>query len=174
MGKQVRVFVATMLGVALLLGVGSVSSLAQTSDPAGASSQSMPRASSSNNVQAAPILDQEEWKRAVASILRRHGSQLVGDLRLLELDGVFKAKIGFDLSPDGKVSNIRVVEGSGNSDVDAAARKIPETDAPFPAFTPDMSRDGSKKIVAPFVVDLKKPEPPAADPSVPTKAIRKD
>lgn len=116
------------------------------------------------------VHDQEEWKRAVARILQRYGARLVGELLPLELNGVFKAKISFDLSPDGKVSNIKLVESSGNSQVDATALKFPTTKASFPAFTPDMSRDSPKKIVAPFEVRLEKPTPSTAETTAPAKA----
>jgi TonB family protein len=170
MEKRVRVFVSTMLGAMLLFGVGSVSSFAQTSNPPNASSQSVPSASPPPIVEALPIHNQEEWKRAVAHILRGYSHRLIGELRPLELDGVFEAKISFDLSADGKVSNIKLVDSSGNGKVDAATLKIPAKEVAFPAFAPDMSQDGPKKIVVPFVVHLEKPTPPAADPIAPTKA----
>jgi TonB family protein len=170
MQKSVSVFASTVLGASLLFGVGSVSSFAQTANPSGSSSLPASSASRSQAVDASPIENQEDWKRAVASILQRYGGRLVGDLRPLELDGVFTAKISFDLSPDGKVSDIKLVESSGNGQVDAATLKIPARDAAFPAFAPDMSQDGPKKIVAPFVVHLEKPTPPTTDPAAPAKA----
>ncbi|MCK4206208.1 energy transducer TonB [Brucella pituitosa] len=112
------------------------------------------------------ITNQAEWQNAVALILQRYGQLLARELAPLELDGVFKPKISFYLSPEGTVSDVKLVERSGDDLVDAAALKVPTAGAAFPAFTPDMASDKPKKLIAPFEVRLHKTEPET--PELPT------
>ncbi|WP_435657653.1 energy transducer TonB family protein [Brucella pituitosa] len=112
------------------------------------------------------ITNQAEWQNAVALILQRYGQLLARELAPLELDGVFKPKISFYLSPEGTVSDVKLVERSGDDLVDAAALKVPTAGAAFPAFTPDMASDKPKKLIAPFEVHLHKTEPET--PELPT------
>jgi len=127
-----------------------------------ASAQTAPAATQSDAVQPRPITNQEEWQNAVIRILQRYGGILSRELQPLGLDGVFKPKISFYLSPNGDVSGIELVESSGDALVDAAALKVPASGASFPAFSPDMASDKPKKLIAPFEVHLKKPEPEQA------------
>ena len=112
------------------------------------------------------IINQVEWQNAVALILQRYGQLLARELAPLELDGVFKPKISFYLSPDGTVSDVKLVESSGDDLVDAAALKVPTAGAAFPRFTPDMVSDKPRKLIAPFEVRLHKPE--SETPELPT------
>lgn len=112
------------------------------------------------------IINQVEWQNAVALILQRYGQLLARELAPLELDGVFKPKISFYLSPDGTVSDVKLVESSGDDLVDAAALKVPTAGAAFPRFTPDMVSDKPRKLIAPFEVRLHKPE--LETPELPT------
>lgn len=109
------------------------------------------------------ITNQAEWQNAVVLILQRYGQLLARELAPLELDGVFKPKISFYLSPDGTVSDVKLVESSGDDLVDAAALKVPTAGVAFPPFTPDMASDQPKKLIAPFEVRLHKPEPEATN-----------
>lgn len=109
--------------------------------------------------EAPSINNQTEWQNAVVRILQRYGQLLARELAPLELDGVFKPKISFYLSSDGTVSDVKLVESSGDDLVDAAALKVPTAGAAFPPFTPDMASDKPKQLIAPFEVRLHKPEP---------------
>ena len=153
-----------MLGSVLAVTAYTMPSVAQTG-PRVTATPAAP-----TEAEAPEITNQAEWQSTVVSILRRYGVLLSRELRPLELDGVFKPKISFYLAPDGTVSDVELVESSGDDLVDAAALKVPTAGAAFPPFTPDMPSDKPKKLIAPFEVHLSKPEPEepkAGDPAKP-------
>ena len=155
MQKQYRLYGLVVIGLLAGAFVQTLPASAQTGPRV-----TVPAASS--EAEAPQITNQEEWQNAVIRILQRYGGILSRELQPLGLVGVFKPKISFYLSPNGDVSEIELVESSGDALVDAAALKIPASGASFPAFSPDMASDKPKKLIAPFEVHLKKPEPEQA------------
>ncbi len=141
-----------MLGSVLAVTSYSLPSVAQTG------SRVTTTSAASETADVPSITNQAEWQNAVVLILQRYGELLARELAPLELDGVFKPKISFYLSPDGTVSDVQLIESSGDDLVDAAALKVPTAGAAFPPFSPDMAGDKSKKLIAPFEVRLHKPE----------------
>jgi hypothetical protein len=162
MKNQTSLRLFMMLGSLLTATSYSLPSVAQTGPRVTA-----PAAPS--EAEAPQITNQAEWQSAVVRILRRYGVLLSRELRPLELDGVFKPKISFYLAPDGTVSDVELVESSGDDLVDAAALKVPTAGAAFPHFTLDMPSDKPKKLIAPFEVHLSKPEPDDPKTSDPAK-----
>ncbi len=148
-----------MLGSALWAATLAVPSFAQTN--AGAAAETSP----SETVETPAVTNQAEWQAAVTRILQRYGAILSRELRPLELDGVFKPRISFYLSPDGTVSNVELIESSGDDLVDAAALKVPTAGAAFPPFTSDMASDKPKRLVAPFELRFQKPKPETPEPA---------
>ncbi len=100
-----------------------------------------------------------QWTRLVSAHLQRRAGVVVAASRQHGIVGNYSLKIGFNLLPDGSVSDVHLVEGSGEEKIDAAALRIPGLSVPFPEFTADMSRQ-PKPIVAPFLFRLT-PKPPA-------------
>lgn len=98
-----------------------------------------------------------EWTRFVGARLQRNSGQFGNVGRKLRIVGEFNMKIGFNVMPDGTVSDVHLVEGSGDQRLDAAALEIPARAEPFPAFTSDMAPT-PRAVVAPLVLHLL-PEP---------------
>jgi len=153
MKNQTSLRLFMMLGSLLIATSYSLPSVAQTGPRVTATT------AAPSEAETPQITNQAEWQSAVVRILRRYGVLLSRELRPLELDGVFKPKISFYLAPDGTVSDVELVESSGDDLVDAAALKVPTAGAAFPPFTSDMPSDKPKKLIAPFEVHLSRPQP---------------
>jgi len=106
--------------------------------------------------------DKQSWSKAVGAQLQRRSNYVVSRARMEGIAGELKPKIGFKLSPDGTVSNIHVIESSGNDAVDKIASGMPEMDRRFPAFSPDMGKDPIS-LVAPIILHLAPPPELAED-----------
>ncbi|WP_411036988.1 TonB family protein [Shinella sp. BYT-45] len=102
--------------------------------------------------------DKQSWSKAVGARIQRRSTVVVSRARLEGIYGDFNLKIGFQISPDGNVSNVRVVESSGDPAVDKIAMDMPALASPFPAFTPDMQAT-PVSLVAPIVLHLEVPTP---------------
>lgn len=91
-----------------------------------------------------------EWMRFVSGRLQRFSGSVVRFSRQNGIFGDYSITIGFDVQPDGSVSNVRLVKSSGYKLVDDVALQIPARAAPFPIFTGDMPAV-AKSIVVPLV-----------------------
>ena len=101
-----------------------------------------------------------EWNRFVSARLQRRSGTVVNAGRKLGIVGKYTVKIGFSVMPDGSVSDVHVVQGSGDERLDAAALNIPASAVPFPAFTSGMAPT-PRSMVAPLIFQLRpaSPEP---------------
>ena len=102
--------------------------------------------------------DKQSWTKAVGFQIQRRSVVAVSRARMEGIDGNYSLKVGFQLHPDGAISNVRVIESSGNLAVDRIATDMPALASPFPAFTPDMQSE-PVSIVAPIVLKLEAPAP---------------
>lgn len=105
----------------------------------------------------------DEWQRFVSSYLQRRAGIVVKVSRDHDIVGDYAVQIGFNVNPDGSVSDIRLVKGSGDERLDTAALRIPALAAPLPSFTSDMPAR-QKPIVAPFIFKLTPEAPKPAAP----------
>lgn len=99
---------------------------------------------------------QAEWYRAVGSKLQRVGARAVVKATREGIVGRFETQVGFTVSAEGTVSDIRLVESSGNPKVDEIALEFPVLASPFARFTADMTPE-PKSIIAPLQLHLDRP-----------------
>ncbi|MCI9868846.1 TonB family protein [Rhizobium skierniewicense] len=99
------------------------------------------------------LLNSSEWTRFVGARLQRNSGPFGKVGRELGIVGEFSMKIGFNVMPDGTVSDVHLVEGSGDQRLNGAALEIPARAEPFPAFTSDMAPT-PRAVVAPLVLNL--------------------
>lgn len=109
--------------------------------------------------------DKQSWTKAVNTQLQRRSAYVASKARMQGIEGDLKLKLGFKLSSDGQVSNIRIIESSGNEAVDKIASEMPQMDIPFPGFTPDMGKNPIS-LVAPIILHLE-PEQPVEEGMAP-------
>lgn len=99
-----------------------------------------------------------EWNRYVSTRLRRASIPIANAARKRGIVGDYALKIDFTIKSDGSVSDVRLMEGSGDDALDAAALEVPAKAVPFLPFTKDMPQT-PRRISAPLVFKLV-PEPP--------------
>ena len=88
-----------------------------------------------------------DYARALLTRLQR-AIDYPGSARRRGAEGIVRMEVS--LGPDGHLANVRVVEGSGHDDLDAAALALVRRVAPFPPVPPTLVTAGRFAFVVPI------------------------